>query len=450
MYMEGAAILYTTGHYDRNLAFARLGILPFFWIACLAVFLWARHLFGPAVAALAVLLFSTLPPILAHAGLATTDMALAAMFGISFCLLLRWMGSPTLVRTGLFGVVLGLAVLSKFSLLVFLPAAAAFAAVWYAIRDRTSLAALRTGLARRLLLCAIVLAIAAVIVWSGYRFSFGPTHFGFAAPAPGFFSGIDSVRRHNASGHPSYLLGKRTMSGFWYYYPVVLSIKTPLGYLVLLVIGAVLCLRSKRADATIPLAFCAGIMLVTTFSRINIGVRHVLPLYLAFSIMAAYAAERMLKAREVWAPVLACLLIAWSVISSALAHPDYIPYFNEIVSGPPENWVVDSDLDWGQDMKRLSARLRELGAQRVSFSPLIVAHLERVHGFPPMQDNDPVNPDAGWNAISPTVWKTTRLGLYESHPEIVLWPDRTMPNERVGSILLYYFAPVRTPNAAQP
>jgi 4-amino-4-deoxy-L-arabinose transferase-like glycosyltransferase len=443
MYNEGAAILYTDGgvQYDRNLALARLGILPFYWLACLVVFFWARLEFGPLTAFLAALLFSTLPPVLAHSGLATTDMALTAFCGAAFYMLLRWVATPTPLITTLFGVTLGFALLSKLSILVYFPAAVMATALWFRLKDKTPLSVLGRDFARRALPLAAAVAIAVFIVWAGYRFSFGRAHFGWKVPAPEFFNGIDTVQKHNANGNPSYMLGRQSNSGFWYYYFVDLAIKTPLGVLALLALGIVLIVREKRAAMAVPLAFCAGILSVAIFSRINIGIRHVLPLYLGIAIVAAYAAERMLKARVRWMPALAGLLLVWPLLSSALAHPDYIPYFNEIVGSEPEKWVVDSDYDWGQDMKRLSARLRELGATQVSFSPFIVAHLERVHGFPPMQPNDPVNPDPGWNAISTTNWKQARLGLFQKHPELALWPDYARPTERVGTNLLYYFAP---------
>jgi 4-amino-4-deoxy-L-arabinose transferase-like glycosyltransferase len=78
MFKEGAKILYTGDHYDRTLALARLGVLPFFWVACAMVYWWGRRYFSRAVAVVAVFLFTFLPPVLAHAGLATTDMALTA------------------------------------------------------------------------------------------------------------------------------------------------------------------------------------------------------------------------------------------------------------------------------------------------------------------------------------------------------------------------------------
>ena len=101
IYNEGAAILYARGHYDRVLALARLGILPFFWLGCWIVYLWTRRSFGEPAAFFATLSFTFLPPILAHAGLATTDMALTATFGAAFLAMLLWVERPSRSRTRL-------------------------------------------------------------------------------------------------------------------------------------------------------------------------------------------------------------------------------------------------------------------------------------------------------------------------------------------------------------
>ena len=104
MTKEGLAILYYGHHYDLTLELARLGVLPFFWIACLVVYWWGRRYFSPSVAVVAVFLFSFLPPVLAHAGLATTDMALTAFLGAAFLCGLIWVEHPTLGHAALFGV----------------------------------------------------------------------------------------------------------------------------------------------------------------------------------------------------------------------------------------------------------------------------------------------------------------------------------------------------------
>jgi hypothetical protein len=133
--------------------------------------------------------------------------------------------------------------------------------------------------------------------------------------------------------------------------------------------------------------------------------------------------------------------------------------------------LVDSDLDWGQDVKRLAARLREAGAQQVFFTPMAYADLA-AQGLPPVKANSPFGPSPGWNAVSLSVlrkfWLLTQkqaedrtgnycagalaacrpiastAGLGDSLPEVPLWPDQVKPPERIGkSIWLWYFPPAR-------
>jgi 4-amino-4-deoxy-L-arabinose transferase-like glycosyltransferase len=447
IYQEGAAILYRNGHYDRNLDLARLGILPFFWIASLAVYVWARKCGGEPYAALAVLMFTFLPPVLAHAGLATTDMALTAFTGCAFLAALFWLDQPALPRSALFGACTGLAVLSKFSALAFLPAAMVAALIWYLAVERPGFSGVLAA-ARKCALpfCAAVL-IGFLVIWAGYRFSFGKVSFAsLPLPAPELFKGIQQVLEHNSKGNPAYLLGERSDFGWWYYYPVVLAVKTPLPFLALLLFGAWLCFR-KQANrwVCLALAFSLGILIFSAlFSRINIGVRHILPVYMGFSIVAAAGALRLLELSRTakWARWTLGLLLLWLVATSAFSHPDYLPYFNALAGDEPEKIVVDSDLDWGQDMKRLSKRLQEAGARQVTFNPFILAYLEAVHGFPPIQPMDPETPSPGWNAVSLTELKTARLGLNKEHPEVQLWPEHIKPTERIGKgVLLWYFPP---------
>jgi len=226
----------------------------------------------------------------------------------------------------------------------------------------------------------------------------------------------------------------------------VLAVKTPLPFLALLLFGAWLCFRQQANRwVCLALAFSLGILIFSVlFSRINIGVRHILPVYMGFSIVAAAGALRLLELSRTanWAGWTLGLLLLWLVATSALSHPDYLPCFNALAGDEPEKIVVDSDLDWGQDMKRLSKRLREVGARQVTFNPFILAYLEAVHGFPPIRPMDPQAPSPGWNAVSLTMLKSARLGLYKEHPEVQLWPERIKPTERVGAgVLLWYFRP---------
>ncbi len=448
MFQEGALILYRDNHYDRNLALARLGILPFFWVAALVVYAWGRKYLGDLVAAVAVFLFTFLPPILAHAGLATTDMALTAFVGASFLSGVVWLEKPSLLHSIVFGACVGLAVLSKFSSLAFIPAAFAAALVWHLWSDRPAVSLVARRALQRTLPFCLAAVVGAGIVWAGYRFSYGNVA-GIRLPAPELFAGIQAVIEHNRQGHPTYLLGMHSMFGWWYYYPVVLAFKTPLPFLALLFTGAAICLgKARRANPAfwLPLAFSLGILFFSLFSQINIGVRHILPVYMGFPIVAAAGAVRLLEmSRTVpWAAWTVGLLLVWHGATSALSHPDYIPYVNALAGSEPEKILAESDLDWGQDMKRLAKRLHEVGARQVTFSPFIVAYLEAVHGFPPIQPMDPELPSPGWNAASITMIKAERLGLEDQHPEIKLWTEQIPPTERLGNTtLLWYFPPQR-------
>jgi hypothetical protein len=449
MSLEGTAILYRGHHYDRTLAAARLGELPFFWAACLVVYGWGRRYFGPAVGIAALFLFSFVPTVLAHAGLATTDMALTAFLGAAFLGALIWIEHPTAPRAIVFGASTGLAVLSKFSSLVFLPAGMAAALAWYLATERPRPRWLAGEAWRRLPTFALAVAAGALAIWAGYRFSFGKVDFAaLRLPAPELYSGIQEVIRHNREGHPAYLLGQRSQTGFWYFFPVALAVKTPLAFLALAGTGAVLAFRNASRRLGIPLAFALAILAASMFSHIDIGLRHILPVYIGLAVVAGCAAVELSRraATQKWPRAVLGILCLWLAASSLASHPDYIPYFNELAGGHPENILVDSDLDWGQDMKRLSARLREVGAPRVTFvrATMLVADLEEEHGFPPVYASTIEAPVAGWNATTWTAMKERRFGYNDRPLPVVPWPERYPPTEMVGkTVLLWYFAPAR-------
>ena len=77
-----------------------------------------------------------------------------------------------------------------------------------------------------------------------YRFTFGPVNVlgGVRLPAPQFYQGIYDLWMHNREGHGSFLLGKVSLTGFWFYYPVVLSVKTPLAMLGLVAVVSAIAL----------------------------------------------------------------------------------------------------------------------------------------------------------------------------------------------------------------
>lgn len=449
LWEEGAALL-DRGAPERTLFLSRLGELPFFWIACVVVYCWGRRDLGETGAYLAVLVFSLLPPVLAHAGLATTDMALTAMLGAAFLAGLRWCERPGIGRSLLFGLTLGLAVLSKFSALAFLPVSGLAALTVYQLNVRPSAAELARALRARLPGLGLALLAAFCALWAGYRFSFGPAGFGgLSLPFPELFAGLRQLALHERSGAGSaYLLGEHSDSGWWWYYPVVLGVKTPLAMFVLLGAAAVLALRRGAARGLwMAAAFSGGILLFCLINRIDLGVRHILPVYLGLAVLAAAGAAALLRRVEPLRP--AFWLGAGSVLSlagsSILAHPDYIPYFNVLAGAHPERILIDSDLDWGQDLKRLSLRLREEQASSLAFASCLKAE-PRLLGLPRLAPFDLLNPSPGWNAVRMSVLQLALAYKQSSRPDLHFWPELIPPHERVGAgILLWYFPPGLVP-----
>ena len=227
------------------------------------------------------------------------------------------------------------------------------------------------------------------------------------------------MQLHNRVGHSAFLLGRFSTHGWWYYFPVILFFKTPIPLLVLAVVGA----RAARPYALVALAILA----VAMTSSINIGVRHVLPVYPPMAIVAAAGLLELWK----HARIAAIVLSAWLVINDVRAYPDYLAWFNELAGQHPERIAVDSNLDWGQDVYRLSRAVRDLHIDNLHTLFAGSAWLFE-HGIN-AQDIQPFTPVSGWVAVSETslAWEG-RNGAYR-------WLESYVPVRRIGrSIRLYH------------
>ena len=321
---------------------------------------------------------------------------------------------------------------------------------WYLISERPSFNTLLSLARSRLSSLLLGIAAAVLVIWAGYQFTFGRVSVvDLQLPAPALYSGVSAVIAHNRQGHDAYLLGQRRRFGWWYFFPVALSVKTPLPFLFLALAGAVVTVRSKT-PARWPLACSIGILLSVMPSHINLGTRHVVVIYVGLTIVAAaFAVDRLRQwRRNPWVGGAVIGVLVWLTVSVGLSHPDYLPYFNGIAGREPERILVDSDLDWGQDLKRLAKRLREVGARDVAVLPSALAerdvwvrYLARL-GFPPVRDIDyETAPSPGWNAVSLTVLKVRPARVPHELPPHELWPDTIKPQERVGKGILLYYVP---------
>jgi hypothetical protein len=439
-WVEGNAILDARGTYQRNLELARVGELPFFLLSIAMVGAWARRLFGPGIAIVSVALFTTIPPVLAHAGLATTDVALMGTLAAALLAFACWLERPSPLRGAVLGGAVGLALLAKFSAVVFLlPSALVLVGcAWLTGRGMGGAATLR--LRSLPMMLTVVIATGAIVVWAGYHFSVGSIR-GVPVPAPEFLRGIAAAAQHDERGHFSYLLGQPGGQGWWYFFPVTLAVKTPIPVLLLGLVGAAGVLsetrRRRNWQPLIPLALPLVLVGAAIPSTIDLGVRHVLTVYVFLSVLAAVGVCAMWSThgrwRRVGARAAVVVAVLWQVVAGVRAQPDYLAYFNEL-AGPEPGWIlVDSDLDWGQDLPRLAEVAR---AEHIS--DLALAYFgtadPRQHGLPyahPLRVGDR---PTGWVAISETQF---RRGL-ESAPDAYGWLSTYQPLLRVGKSMRLY------------
>ena len=407
---RGNDLLLRDGRYPQNLARARLGNLLFLAIGIVAVARWGSRLISPAAGVMAGALFAMLPPILGHGGLATTDMVVAAIMPLALDELSRLMEAPSWKHTVTTGAAIAAGVLSKYSFFVFYPAAAFALLVVHVGRASARPDGLKTVL--RWFVAAIITVI---IVWAAFGFTLRP-----------LIDGIVDVKQHNANGHRNFLFGKLGWAGWWYYFPVALFFKTPIPFMILALVGCGLLIR-KRPE--IPLTAVA-ILGVAMTSTINIGVRHVLPIYAPLSIAAAAAIVMLPRLR-----IVSALLVLWLFADGVAAHPDYLPWFNEFARQPAAI-LNDSNLDWGQDVLRLVRETRREHIPSISLLLFTSADLDRI-GLPPHTVIKETQDIHGWFAIS-----EMEIAIGETHSDRVRhWLNTTIggkPYKRIGTSIRLY------------
>ena len=431
---RGNDLLYAR-RYETGLALARSGNLAMLVLAIVAVAAWARRRFSRNIAMIAVAIFTTMPPILGHAGLITNDLGAATTLVLALLALERYLDERTPARAAILGVAIAAGLLMKFSFLVFFPPSALIVCVF----RRKSVRWQHLGLA----------ALAAFfVVWAGYKFDFGSPKnlskdgvflFEYAAPkplraltrrlaevpmpAPAFSLGIAEVAFHNQQGHDAYLFGESSRKGWWYYFPVVFFYKTPIPLLLLAAWGIVV--ARERVYAAVAVA----VMFVAMTASINIGVRHILPIYAPLAIVAAYAVMHIgARATTLFSRAALAALLLWLFGGVATGGRDMLPWFNECAQPNPASIAVDSNLDWGQDTLRLDDAVRELQIPELHAALFTNARMQVL----PL---DPYVKTSGWCAVSEMT-----LAMGKAKGEYA-WLSAYRPVRRIGSSIRLYAIP---------
>jgi 4-amino-4-deoxy-L-arabinose transferase-like glycosyltransferase len=370
------------------------------------IFIYGRQVFGPRAALLAVAMFTLEPTMLAHGWLVHTDIAAAFAYLLFFFVLQEYLKRPNWRRAGCLGLVTGIALLTKFSLVILIPVF--IAALGYRLVREP-----RQGDSRRRLFlqAGLALLIVLLLVNIAYRWQHpslakpeaihvsttAPTPVAAARIATGtrllsvvlptyYLFGLYTVFVHNHFGHPTSLLGHYSTFGWWYYFPVAFALKTSLPFLLLSVAslgwGLWVAISGRAKNSIILLVALTVYVAVSMSSNINIGIRHLAPAFPFLFLLAGGFLDYLLRSISATVGrVLVLVLLGWMLIDGVRTYPDYLSFTNGLTLGKPA-WAMlsDSNVEWGQNIGDLASYLKQRGEKK------LVGSLSGGWASPPLYD----------------------------------------------------------------
>lgn len=417
---------------DTLLFYARLPIIFMALLLGLGVYHWASRLYGWPAGLLSLFLFTTCPNMLAHGGLVTEDMAFAFLSFASVYLFYLYNRSERAALLAAAAAALGLALNAKYTAVLLFPALAAYCLLEHRASGESASALRRRG---ALLAAAFAAAAAAVFLFYGF-------------PAIKYYlTGLYRTAVHIDGGQMAFLNGRYSITGFWNYFICALLYKTTLPALIFAGLAAVAGFRDGKLfdrDAVYLTLFPALLLLAASVSNFQIGLRHVLPVY-PFLFVYCGGAVKLFKGRM--GALAPAALLLWQGWTSASVHPYYLTYFNELAGGTARGHerLLDSNIDWGQDLKELRRYLR---AENVSdlvlsyYGSTVPEYLGR-----PYQDllSSIAEKDGHANSLAPAreylaVSATNLHGLYfqELGKDVFYWLRGRPPKAVIGNNIRVY------------
>lgn len=393
---SGWEFIYRVGNdADTMFYLARMPMVFLLLLLGFYLYRFAAELFGRKAAVIVLTMFTFYPDLLAHGHLVTTDVAAALGFVIAIYYFHRWRQNKTLANLILAGLALGIAQLLKFSSLLLLPILFIYIlhASW-ANDGQGSSYLQKLWNNTKALFSIFIIALAVIflvylpMVWSTpaavehqlietnltsdartlvfrnflHAFEGNP----FFRAIGHYILGIFLVFGRVGGGNATFILGNYSDKSISWFFPAAWLLKTPLSIIILSLTSFMYIVWEsiKKSRFTwvnfmiiIPLIIYWGI---TLKGSLNIGIRHLIPTIPFVLLLIGYLAMRILGGNKLWQKTALLLMVSWLAISSLVAYPAYISYFNELAYGRDKHdLLVDSSLDWGQDLKRLGDYVKE-------------------------------------------------------------------------------------------
>lgn len=400
-YFDGRDFIFGNGgeaEADRIIFRARMAAATLSLLLGLLVFLAAREMFGDGAALFALALVVFEPNMIAHGAYVTTDMGISCFMFASVYAFYRYVKAPSVGKLMVLGLASGLALASKHSGVLLLPFGLALIIteiLWPSPETRTNKTKAALRLAGAFLAAS---AMALVVLWAfyGFRYAARPGGIPLSPSLAEYAKGLRGVEPHVyltlahwhilpesylygmvdvrliSDSFSTYIFGKIYAHGVWFYFPASFVIKSTAAFMGLLLLAGFAIATSKlRARREIFFLTIPPILylLIAMGTGLNIGARHILPMYPFLSVLIGGTALALARSNRRWAYV-AGVLLAWHMISSAQAYPNYLAYSNEFWGGPANTYkyLTDSNTDWAQQLKDVKKYLDNRGARDCWFA----------------------------------------------------------------------------------
>ncbi len=463
-YFNGRDLIYNNGGIDtasRIIFRARMMAAIFSLALAIVVYFASLELFGPVAALFALVVLVFEPNLVAHGAYVTTDMAVTFGIFATVYALYRFRVRPSVGRLAMVGAATGVALAVKHSAVLLLPIALVLLAF--------ELVRPRPGEKRAHVLRSYGAAFAAAIVlglpilWATYHFRFLAHPHGAMQPSltiymsslhgveprvyeflarwhvlpESYLYGMVDIRVQSVAGQsfPTYIFGRVHAHGVPYYFPAAFIIKSTLGFMLLLAL-AIYAVLSKALKGWQRLCFLTVpplvYLLIAIDTGLNIGARHILPMYPFLAVLIGGAAVALWRQRRLWI-YLTLILLAWHVASTLRSAPNYLAYSNELFGGPAKTYryLTDSNTDWGQQLVSVKRYLDGHNIHDCWFGYFVQPSVDyHSYGIPCRQ-----------LPTADSMWTEQQVDVPKSVSGTVLVSAATLTGYEFGSVILSPFQP---------
>ncbi|MFA7385460.1 MAG: glycosyltransferase family 39 protein [Candidatus Paceibacterota bacterium] len=471
---------------DKIMLFSRTVMILFLLLLGFLIFHFARKKYGNKAGLISLFLFSFSPTFLAHGRLINTDIGAAFGALLSFYFWLKFLEKPSKKSVLLAGITFGIALSLKFSLVLLIPTFVIITLVYALLQEKPFYQLLKYSL---LSFLAGVIGMVFVVfpLYQYHVYNYPPERqardaeyiletFGnrtivngiiyssekpFLRPFAQYFLGLFTAMQRVDGGNTTFFLGEISSGSFKSYFPTVYFIKETLTFHILTIISLALlflyilkyrlfqrpiyALREYFAEFSM-FVFMAIYWYTSINSNLNIGVRHLLPVFPFAFILVGGAISKINFSKSF--KILLFALFSFQIYSVISIYPHFLAYFNETVTPQKGHlYVVDSNLDWGQDLKRLKNLLNEKEIDFIYIDYFGGGNLDYYLGEENYKRWEGLNsphdfPKGNWLAVSLNQLQGGRgipVKGYDQRTDYYMWLNKYEPSYVIGySIFLYY------------